>query len=399
MSTPDDGGSDGLTMPVGPRWSEIRAGIAEICKGFPNDYWVRLDHEAAYPTAFVAALTDAGYLAALIPEAYGGSGLPLSAACAILEAIHEAGCNAAACHAQMYTMGTLLKHGSHAQKQRYLPEIAAGRLRLQAFAVTEPGTGSDTTQLRTRAEKTGNDRYLVSGQKVWTSRALHSDLMLLLARTTPVEKVRKRSEGLSVFLVDLREAKGRKLELRKIDAMINHNTCEVFMDGLEVPAENLVGAEGQGFRYIVDSMNAERILIAAECLGDARYFIRRASAYACERVVFGRPIGQNQAVQFPIARAHAELAAAELMVAKAAALFEAGLACGAEANIAKLLAADVSLKSAEAAMQTFGGFAFAREYGIERKWRETRLYQTAPISTNLILAYIAQHVLGLPRSY
>ncbi len=332
-------------------WGDIREGVGRICERFPNEYWVKLDHEAAYPTEFVKALTEAGYLSALIPEEYGGSGLPLSAACAVLETIHDSPCNAAACHAQMYTMGTVLRHGSEAQKKKYLPGIASGELRLQAFGVTEPSTGSDTTQLKTRAEKKGNDRYVVNGQKVWTSRVLHSDLMLLLARTTPADKVRKRSEGLSVFLVDLREAKGQKggkgVEIRKIDAMLNHNTCEVFFDSLEVPAENLIGEEGQGFRYIVDSMNAERILIASESLGDARYFIRRASDYAKERVVFGRPIGQNQGVQFPIARAHAQTAAAELMVKKAATLFEAGRECGAEANMGKMLAADAAWAAAE----------------------------------------------------
>jgi acyl-CoA dehydrogenase len=388
-----------VTLPLDPGWADIREGVRRICDGFPNEYWVKLDHDAAYPTEFVRALTEAGYLAALIPEEYGGSGLPLSAACAVLETIHDSPCNAAACHAQMYTMGTVLRHGSEAQKRKYLPGIASGELRLQAFGVTEPTTGSDTTQLKTRAERQGNDRYVVNGQKVWTSRVLHSDLMLLLARTTPADKVRKRSEGLSVFIVDLRETKGRGVDIRKIDAMLNHNTCEVFFDNLEVPAENLIGEEGQGFRYIVDSMNAERILIASESLGDARHFIRRASEYAKERVVFGRAIGQNQGVAFPIARAHAQAAAAELMVRKAAALFEAGRDCGAEANMGKMLAADAAWAAGEACMQTFGGFAFAREYGIERKWRETRLYQTAPISTNMILAYVAQHVLGLPRSY
>ncbi|MET0651514.1 MAG: acyl-CoA dehydrogenase family protein, partial [Hyphomicrobiaceae bacterium] len=309
--------TEGVSIPLDPGWGEIRDGVRHVCERFPNEYWLKLDHEAAYPTEFVAALTEAGYLGALIPEEYEGAGLPLSAACAILETIHEQGCNAAACHAQMYTMGTVLRHGSEAQKKKYLPGIAAGTLRLQAFGVTEPTTGSDTTQLKTRADKKGNDRYVVNGQKVWTSRALHSDLMLLLARTTPPDKVRKRSDGLSVFLVDLREAKGSGLEIRKIDAMINHNTCEVFFDNLEVPAENLIGEEGKGFKYIVDSMNAERILIASEALGDARFFIRRASEYAKERVVFSRPIGQNQGVAFPIARAHAETAAAELMVRKA----------------------------------------------------------------------------------
>ena len=388
-----------VSLPLDPQWGEIRDGVKRVCDGFPNAYWMKLDHDDAYPTAFVTALTEAGYLAALIPEEFGGAGLPLGAAVAILETIHAEGCNAAACHAQMYTMGTVLKHGNAEQKSRYLPGIASGALRLQAFGVTEPTTGSDTTQLKTRAEKKGNDRYIVNGQKVWTSRAMHSDLMLLLARTTPADKVKKRSEGLSVFLVDLREAKGRGIEMKKIDAMINHNTCEVFIDNLEVPAENLIGVEGQGFKYIVDSMNAERILIAGESLGDARFFTRRATDYAKERMVFGRPIGQNQGVQFPIARAHAEYVAADLLVAKAAALFEAGRDCGAEANMGKMLAADAAWKAAEACMQTFGGFAYAREYGIERKWRETRLYQTAPISTNMILTYVAQHVLGLPRSY
>jgi acyl-CoA dehydrogenase len=390
---------EGGTIPLDPGWSEIREGVKKICARFPTAYWVELDHRAAYPTEFVRALTEAGYLAALIPESYGGAGLPLSAACAILETIHETGCTAAACHAQMYTMGTVLRHGSEAQKRAYLPGIASGALRLQAFGVTEPTTGSDTTQLKTRAEKRGNDRYVVNGQKVWTSRVQHSDLMLLLARTTPVEDTLRRTQGLSVFLVDLRTAVGRGVEIRPIDAMINHSTCEVFIDNLEVPAENLIGEEGKGFQYIVDSMNAERILIAAECLGDAKYFIAKATAYAKERVVFGRPIGQNQGIAFPIARAHAELVAAELVVRRAAALFEAQRACGADANIGKLLAADVAFKAADVCLQTFGGFGYAREYGIERKWRECRLYQTAPISTNMVLAFIAQQVLGLPRSY
>ena len=394
-----DSGTAPLSMLLDRQWDDIRDGVRAVCAGFPNDYWVKLDHESAYPTAFVDALTKAGYLGALVPEAYGGAGLPLSAASAILETIHETGCNAAACHAQMYTMGTVLKHGNEAQKQKYLPGIASGALRLQAFGVTEPTTGSDTTQLKTRAEKKGNDRYIINGQKVWTSRALHSDLMLLLARTTPPDQVKKRSDGLSVFLVDLREVKGKSVHIKPIDAMLNHNSCEVFMDNLEVPASSLIGVEGKGFRYIVDSMNAERILIASECLGDARYFIRRAVEYGTERVVFGRPIGQNQGVQFPIARSHAELIAAELVVHKAAALFEAGRDCGPEANMGKMLAADASWKAAEACLQTFGGFGYAREYGIERKWRECRLYQIAPISSNLILAYVAEHVLGLPRSY
>ena len=390
---------ESATLALDPGWSEIRDGVRKICDRFPTAYWVDLDHRAAYPQEFVQALTEAGFLAALIPESYGGAGLPLSAACAILETIHESGCTAAACHAQMYTMGTLLRHGSEAQKRAYLPGIASGALRLQAFGVTEPSTGSDTTQLKTRAEKKGNDRYVVNGQKVWTSRVQHSDLMMLLARTTPVEQARQRTQGLSVFLVDLRTAVGKGVQIRPIDAMINHSTCEVFLDNLEVPAENLIGEEGRGFHYIVDSMNAERILIAAECLGDAKYFIGRATGYAKERVVFGRPIGQNQGIAFPIARAHAELIAAELVVRKAAALFEAQRPCGADANIGKLLAADVAFKAADMCLQTFGGFGYAREYGIERKWRECRLYQTAPISTNMVLAFIAQQVLGLPRSY
>ena len=312
-----------LSMPIETQWTEIRDGVRAICAQFPNDYWLKLDHAAEYPTAFVNALTEAGYLGCLIPEAYGGSGLPLSAGCAVLDTIHETGCNAAACHAQMYTMGTVLKHGSEEQKRRYLPEIASGKLRLQAFGVTEPTTGSDTTQLKTRAEKKGN-KYIVNGQKVWTSRVMQSDLMLLLARTTPVDQVKRRTDGLSVFLVDLREAKGRGVEMKKIDAMINHNTCEVFFDNLEVPPDALIGEEGQGFKYILSSMNAERLLISAECLGDARFFIRKATEYAKERVVFGNPIGKNQGVQFPIARAYAELCAAELLVQKGAALFEAG---------------------------------------------------------------------------
>ncbi len=388
-----------VSLALDAGWADIREGVRRICEQFPNEYWVKLDHAAEYPTEFVNALTEAGYLGALIPEDYGGSGLPLSAACAVLETIHETGCNAAACHAQMYTMGTVLRHGNAEQKRKYLPGIASGKLRLQAFGVTEPSTGSDTTQLKTRADKKGNDRYIVNGQKVWTSRVMQSDLMLLLARTTPVDQVKKRSDGLSVFLVDLREAKGKGVEMRKIDAMINHNTCEVFFDNLEVPAENLIGEEGKGFKYIVDSMNAERILIASESVGDARFFIRRATEYAKERVVFGAPIGKNQGVAFPIARAYAEAEAATLMVRKACAMFEAHQPCGAEANMGKMLAAEAAWKAGEACMQTFGGFAYAREYGIERKWREARLYQTAPISTNMVLAFVAQNVLGLPRSY
>lgn len=387
-----------ITMPTAPQWAEIREAVARLCDDFPDEYWRRLDREDAYPKDFVETLTESGFLAALIPEQYGGSGLPLSAAAAVLETIHDRGCNAAACHAQMYTMGTVLKHGSEAHKERYLPGIATGDLRLQAFGVTEPTTGSDTTQLKTRAERNG-DGYLVNGQKVWTSRAFESDLMLLLARTTPAAECKKRSDGMSVFLIDMREALGNGLTLRKIDAMINHNTCEVFFDNLQIPADALVGEEGRGFRYIVDSMNAERILIAAECIGDAKFFLRKATEYANEREVFGRPIGANQGIQFPIAKAYAAAQAAELTVAKAAALFDAGAPAGEAANMAKLLAADASWEAAEVCMQVYGGFAFAREYGIERKWREARLYQTAPISKNMIYAYLGQHVLGLPRSY
>ncbi|MEM7178364.1 MAG: acyl-CoA dehydrogenase family protein [Pseudomonadota bacterium] len=387
-----------LQVPLAPQWGDLREGVARICAAFDDAYWAGLDRESAYPEAFVAALTENGYLAALIPEEFGGSGLPISAGCAILETIHASGGNAAACHAQMYTMGTVLRHGSPEQKAAYLPRIATGELRLQAFGVTEPTTGSDTTQLKTRAERRGNG-WVINGQKVWTSRALYSDLMVLLARTTPVEEVARRSEGLSVFLVDMRAARGNGMEIRPIDAMVNHNTTEIYFDDLEIPGDALVGTEGQGLRHILDGMNAERILIAAECIGDARFFLDRATGYARERVVFGRPIGQNQAVQFPLARAHAETEAAALMVAKAAALFDAGQPSGEAANTAKLLASEASWHAGEAAMQTYGGFAFATEYGIERKWRETRLYQTAPISTNLILAYLGQHVLGLPRSY
>jgi acyl-CoA dehydrogenase len=379
-------------------YADIREAVRRICAGFPGAYWRELEEREAYPTEFVKALTESGYLGALIPQEYGGSGLPLRAASAILEEIHASGCNAGACHAQMYMMGTLLRHGSPEQKQKYLPAIAAGTLRLQAFGVTEPTTGSDTTKLKTRAERRG-DKYIVNGQKVWTSRALHSDLMLLLARTTPVDQVKRRADGLSVFLVDIRSSLDRGLKIQPLKAMINHNTTEVFFDNLEVPAENLIGAEGQGFRYIIDSMNAERVLVASEGIGDARWFIAVASKYANERVVFDRPIGKNQAVQFPIARAFAETEAAALMVYKAAALFQAGRSCGAEANMAKLLASEAAWHAAEAALQTHGGFGFAREYDVERKWRETRLTQIAPVSTNLILSYIGEHVLGMPRSY
>jgi len=386
------------SMTLGDDYPEIRDSVARICAGFPGTYWRGLEDDQAYPTAFVAELTSAGYLAALIPEEYGGAGLPLRAAAVILETIHASGCNAGACHAQMYIMGTLLRHGSDDQKQRYLPGIASGALRLQAFGVTEPTTGSDTTQIKTRAVRDGAD-YVIDGQKIWTSRALQSDLMLLLARTAAQSEKTRRSEGLSVFLVDLREAVGKGVEIRPIETMINHNTTEIFIDGLRVPADALVGQEGRGFRHILDGMNAERVLIAAEALGDARYFLRRATEYAGERQVFGRQIGQNQGIQFPLARSFAETEAADLMARKAAALFDAQQPCGAEANMAKLLASEASWHAAEACFQTFGGFAFAREYDIERKWRETRLFQTAPISTNMILAYLAQHVLGLPRSY
>ena len=382
-----------------PEIEAIRQSVRALCAGFPGEYWREKDRERAYPTEFVRALTEAGFLAVLIPEDYGGSGLGLRAATAILEEIHKSGCNGAACHAQMYIMGTILRHGSAEQKEQWLPGIASGDLRLQAFGVTEPGSGTDTLSLRTLAEKKGNDRYVVNGQKVWTSRAEHSDLMLLLARTTPKEEAKKRTEGLSVFVVDMREARGNGLTIRPIRTMINHATTEVFFDDLEVPAENLIGTEGQGFRYILDGMNAERVLIGAECIGDARWFIEKARAYAGERRVFGRPIGQNQGIQFPIAKAYAATEAADLMVQKAACLFDAGEKPGAEANMAKMLAADAAWEAADMCMQAHGGFAFAEEYDIERKFRETRLYRTAPISTNLILSYIAEHVLGLPRSF
>jgi acyl-CoA dehydrogenase len=390
--------SDDVSIALGEDWPEIREAVARICLRFEGPYWRRLERDHAYPGEFVRALTEAGWLAALIPEAYGGTGLPLRAAAVILETIHRSGGSAAACHAQMYTMGTLLRHGSAAQKERWLPPIASGALRLQAFGVTEPTTGSDTTRLKTRAVRRG-DRFVVSGQKIWTSRALHSDLMLLLARTTPLEEVARPSEGLSVFLIDLRALIGRGVEIRPIETMINHNTTEVFFTDAEIDAECLIGEEGKGFRYILDGMNAERILISGESLGDARWFLRQAVDYANQREVFGRPIGQNQGIQFPLARVLAETEAADLMARKAAALFDAGSPCGAEANMAKLLTGEAAWNAAEACMQTFGGFGFAREYDVERKWREARLYRTAPISPNLILAYLAHHVLGLPRSY
>ena len=377
----------------------IREAVRALCAGFPGEYWRALDRERAYPDKFVAALTKAGFLAALIPEEYGGSGLTMSAAVAIMEEIQASGCNGAACHAQMYTMGTVLRHGSAEQKARYLPGIARGELRLQAFGVTEPSSGTDTLSLRTTAARDGNDSYVVNGQKIWTSRAEHSDLMLLLARTTPREQTKKRTEGLSVFLVDMREVKGKGLTIRPIRTMMNHATTEVFFENMRVPAENLIGVEGEGFRYILSGMNAERILIAAECIGDAKWFIGKATAYAGEREVFGRPIGKNQGVQFPIARAYIAMRAAELMVREAASLYEAGKDCGAEANMAKHLGAEASWAAADMCVQTHGGFGFAEEFDIERKFRETRLYTVAPISTNLVLSYIAEHVLGLPRSY
>ena len=387
-----------IALEAGEDYPEIREALRRICAGYPGEYWRRLEDERAYPTEFVSALTEAGYLAALIPEEYGGSGMPLRAAAVILETIHESGCSAGACHAQMYIMGALLRHGSEEQKRGYLPKIARGELRLQAFGVTEPGSGTDTTSLKTRAVREGG-KYVVNGQKVWTSRALHSDLMLLLARTTPIEQVRRRTLGLSIFLVDLREVRGRGCEIRPLEAMINHNTTEVFFEDMRIPAGSLVGEEGRGFYYILDGMNAERILLAAEAIGDARYFTRRACEYASEREVFGRPIGRNQGIQFPIARAYAQTLAADLVNRKAAVCFDSGRECGAEANIAKLLASEAAWNAAETAMQTFGGFGFAREYDIERKWRECRLFTTAPISTNLVLSYVGQHVLGLPRSF
>ncbi|HKW53204.1 MAG TPA: acyl-CoA dehydrogenase family protein [Stellaceae bacterium] len=383
--------------PAGGDIAQIRQAVAALCARFPGEYWRALDRERGYPRDFVEALTEGGFLGCLIPEEHGGSGLGIGAAAAILEEVHKSGSNGAACHAQMYIMGTLLRHGSPAQKQKWLPKIASGELRLQAFGVTEPTAGTDTTALRTSARREGG-HYIVNGQKIWTSRVEHSDLMLLLARTAP-RREEKRADGLSVFLVDLRQAVGKGVTIRPIRTMMNHATTEVFFDNLAVPAENLIGEEGKGFRYILDGMNAERILIAAECVGDARWFIAKATDYAKSRVVFGRPIGQNQGVQFPIAKAYAASEAAALMVERAAGLYEAGQPCGKEANMAKLLAADASWQAADMCVQTHGGFGFAEEYDIERKFRETRLYQVAPISTNLILAYLAEHVLGLPRSY
>lgn len=377
---------------------EIRESVRRLCAEFPGAYWQKLDRERAYPKEFVKALTDAGFLSVLIPENYGGSGLGLSAAIAVLEEVHRSGCNGGACHAQMYTMGTLLKHGSEEQKQRYLPKIASGELRLQAFGVTEPTSGTDTTRISTFARRQG-DEYVVNGQKIWISRAEHSDLMVLLVRTTAREDAAKPSDGMSVLLVDMRDALGQGLTIRPIRTMLNHATTELFFDNLKVPAANLIGEEGKGFRYILDGMNAERILIASECIGDGRFFIDRASAYAKDRAVFGRAIGENQGIQFPIARAYVQLTAAAGMVEKAAAMFDAGEPCGSEANMAKMLASEASWQAADMCIQTHGGFGFAEEFDIERKFRETRLYQVAPISTNLILSHVATHVLGLPKSF
>ena len=387
-----------FTVEIGEDYSDIRDAVRKLCQPFDGEYWQKLEETDSYPSEFVQALTDSGFLAVLIPEEYGGSGLPLRAASVILEEIHATGGNAGACHAQMYIMGTLLRHGSEAQKRQYLPAVASGELRLQAFGVTEPTTGSDTTKLRTRAVRDG-DEYVVNGQKVWTSRALYSDLMLLLARTTPVDEVERKTDGLSVFLVDMREARENGLEIRPIKAMVNHNTTEIYFDNLRIPASSLIGEEGKGFRYILDGMNAERMLVASECLGDARWFIETAANYASERVVFGRPIGSNQGVQFPIARAYANMRAAEMVLRRGCALFDDGQPCGEDANMAKLLLSEASWQAGEACLQTHGGFGFASEYNVERKWRETRLYQIAPISSNLILAYLGQHVLGMPRSY
>jgi acyl-CoA dehydrogenase len=379
-------------------FAEIREAVRKLCADFPGEYWRALDRERAYPTEFVQTLTREGFLSVLIPEEYGGSGLGVSAAAAVLEEIHRSGCNGGACHAQMYTMGAVLRHGSDEQKQRYLPKVASGELRLQAFGVTEPTAGTDTTRISTFARREG-DNYVINGQKIWISRAEHSDLMVLLCRTTARQEAAKPSDGMSVFLVDMREAVGNGLTIRPIRTMLNHATTELFFDNLKVPAANLIGREGQGFRYIIDGMNAERILIASECIGDGRFFIDRASAYAKERSVFGRAIGANQGVQFPIARNYVQVTAAALMVDKAAKLFDSGQPCGTEANMAKMLASEASWAAADTCLQTHGGFGFAEEYDIERKFRETRLYQVAPISTNLILSHVATHVLGLPKSF
>jgi acyl-CoA dehydrogenase len=380
------------------RFPELRAALRDLCKRFPDEYFRRIDDARGYPEEFVDALTQAGWLAVMIPQEYGGSGLGLSEASVVMEEVNRCGGNAGACHGQMYNMGTLLRHGSVEQKQRYLPKIATGELRLQSMGVTEPTTGTDTTQLKTLAVKKG-DRYVVNGQKVWISRIQHSDLMILLARTTPLAEVKKKSEGMSIFIVDLHQAIGQGLTVQPIRNMVNHETNELFFDNLEIPVENLIGEEGRGFKYILDGLNAERTLIAAECIGDARWFVQRSAAYARERRVFGRPIGQNQGVQFPIAESHIETEAADLMRWRSCELFDAHQPCGAEANMAKYLAAKASWEAANAAIQTHGGFGFACEYDVERKFRETRLYQVAPISTNLILSYVAEHVLGLPRSF
>lgn len=380
------------------RYGEIREGVRALCAQFPDEYHRRIDAQRGYPEAFVSALTAAGWLAAMIPQEYGGSGLGLAEASVVMEEINRGGANSGACHGQMYNMGTLLRHGSEAQKSRYLPKIASGELRLQSMAVTEPSTGTDTTRIKTSAARSG-DRYVINGQKVWTSRVQHSDLMILLARTTPLASVRKKSEGLSIFIVDLRDAVGNGLAVRPIPNMVNHETNELFFENLEIPAENLIGSEGQGFKYILDGLNAERTLIAAECIGDGRWFIERVSKYARERVVFGRPIGQNQGVQFPIAESYIEVEAADLMRWKACELYDAHRPCGAEANMAKHLAAKAAWEAANSCLQFHGGYGFATEYDVERKFRETRLYQVAPISTNLILSYVAEHILGLPRSF
>jgi acyl-CoA dehydrogenase len=387
-----------IHVQVGEDYPEVREAVRRVCADFPQEYWREQDQAQAYPTEFIDALTHAGFLAALIPEQYGGTGLPLRAAAVILEEVCAAGCHAAAGHAQMYTMGTLLRHGSDAQKEKYLPQIAAGKLRLQAFGVTEPTTGSDTTQLKTRAIKTASG-YRLKGQKIFTSRAQHSDLMLVLARTTPPEEVKSRSHGISTFLIDIRESLGKGLEIRPLEVMVNHHTTEVFFDDLDIPADSLIGEEGKGFRYILDGMNAERVLTAAEAIGSTRWFTRTSTAYAKDRRVFDRPIGQNQSIQFPIAQAHIQMEAADMMVRRAAAMFEAGVPCGAEANMARYLAAEALWNAAEACMQTHGGMGYAREFDVERHWREARLARIAPVSTNLILAYVGQHVLGLPRSY
>ena len=390
-----------IGMDIAEDYSDVRKQVIKLCEDFPGEYWRALEGQppsSSYPTEFIEALTAAGYLAALIPEEYGGAGLPVRGGAVILETINQTGCSASPGHAQMYTMGTILRHGSKEQKEYFLPKIASGDLRLQAFGVTEPTSGSDTTQIKTRADRQGAD-YVINGQKVWTSRAAHSDLMLLLARTTPADQVKKRTHGISTFLIDLKEAQKHGCEIRPIDAMVNHNTTEVFFDNVPVPGDALIGEEGKGFRYILDGLNAERCLTASEAIGNGKYFTNRAVEYANERVVFGRPVGQNQGIQFPIAEAYAQLEAADLMVKKATVLFDSGRECGAEANMARLLSAQAAWNMGEACFSTYGGFAFAREYDIERKWREARLARTAPISPNLILSYIAQHILGMPRSY